>query len=108
MGRWRGFLDSLATTGGHIFTLQELILFGSLLAILGEVYAWMGVAKIGEAIVSGSFGALLMMYKPSGTNSEQIARAGKPYEPPQPPPTALNSPIVVADPPLPPSHEEHP
>jgi hypothetical protein len=106
MGKWRGFLDSLATTGGHIFSLMFLILFGVLVAMIGFMAHWDAVYKLGDTIAAGSFGGLLMMYKPSGTNSEQIARAGVPYQPPQPPPASLHPPIVVADPPLPPSTTE--
>ncbi len=105
MGRWRGFLDSLSTTGGHIFMLSVLIGYGAILAILGEVYKWVGVGKIGENMIAAAMGALLMLYKTSGTNAEQIARAGAPYQPPQPPPDALKPPIVVAAEPLPPSKE---
>ncbi len=105
MGRWRGFLDSLATTGGHIFCLIYLIMFGVGVAMLGFIFHWDAVYKLGDTIAAGSFGGLLIMYKPSGTNSEQIARAGAPYQPPQPPPDALKPAIVVAEPPLPPSSE---
>lgn len=108
MGRWRGFLDSLATTGGHIFVLCYFVMFGTGILIIGDTYAWMKVAEIGASMEGLALGALLMMYKSSGTNSEQLARAGVPFQPPQPPPSALTPPIVVAEPPLPPSHEETP
>jgi len=109
VGGWRTFLDSLATTGGHIFILAYLIMYGSVFAFFGEMYGWMAIAKLGESMVSYALGALTMMYKPSGTNAEQIARAGVPYQPPQPPPDALKPPIIVAEAPLPPStiSEEH-
>jgi len=95
MGRWRSFLDSLDTDGGHIFVLVGLLALG--------LCVFLYDATAGGTIVTGSFGALLMMLKSKGTNSEQIARAGVPYQPPQPPATALTPPVVVAEPPLPPS-----
>lgn len=108
MGKWRGFLDSLSTTGGHIFVLVFLIIVGAAIAIFGETHGWMVVGKIGEGMEGLSLGALMMMYKPAGTNAEQIARAGQPYQPPQPPTTALQPPIVVGDEPLPPSTTAQP
>lgn len=101
MGWWPRFLDSLATTGGHIFVLMYLIMYGTTFAFFGEMYGWMAVAKMGESMVSYALGALTMMYKPSGTNAEQIARAGVPYQPPQPPKESLTPPIVVGEAPLP-------
>jgi hypothetical protein len=106
MGRWRGFLDSLSTTGGHIFVLLFLVLFGVLVLFIGESRGSMKGTEVGASMEGLALGALLMMYKSSGTNSEQIARAGQPYQPPQPPPDALHPPIVVADPPLPPPTTE--
>ncbi len=111
MGWWPKFLDSLATTGGHIVVLLYLINLGVLIVILGETLGYMKVAEMGAGMFGFAFGALTMMYKPSGTNAEQIARAGAPYQPPQPPPDSLKPPILVAEPPLPPSSEltqEHP
>jgi len=111
MGKWRGFLDSLSTTGGHIFVLLYLIMFGASLAIYGEWHGSMSVAKIGEGMGGLALGALMMMYKSEGTNAEQIARAGVPYQPNQPPPDSLKPPITVAEAPLPPStstESEHP
>lgn len=99
MGRWRGFLDSVATTGGHIMALIFLILLGSAIAMYGELHGFMVITKLGEGMEGLSLGALMMMYRPSGTNAEQIARAGAPYQPPQPPPSSLTPPIVVGDPP---------
>lgn len=109
MGKWRGFLDSLATTGGHIFGLYFLIVFGVCILIFSEMRGSMKGAEMGAGMEGIAIGALMMMYKPSGTNAEQIARAGVPYQPPQPPSSALQPPIVVADPPLPASttNEEH-
>lgn len=101
MGWWPRFLDSLATTGGHVFSLQYLITFGTLVAVGGAAFHIDVAIKIGETVATGSFGALLMMYKASGTNAEQAARAGAPYQPPQPPVTALTPALVVGDPPLP-------
>ena len=105
MGRWRSFLDSLATTGGHIFGLYFLIIFGVCILIISESRGSMKGAEMGAGMEGIAIGALMMMYKPSGTNAEQIARAGAPYQPPQPPPDALKPAIIVAEPPLPPSSE---
>ncbi len=106
MGKWRGFLDSLATTGGHIVVLLALIVLGALMTYYGESRGLVGVEKVGEATILGpAVGALFMMYKSSGTNSEQVARAGVPYQPAQPPQSSLEPPILVAEPPLPPSSE---
>ncbi len=105
MGKWRGFLDSLATTGGHIFGLYILIFFGVLILIVSEARGSMKGAEMGAGMEGIAIGALMMMYKPSGTNAEQLARAGAPYQPPQPPPDALKPAIVVAEPPLPQSSE---
>jgi len=93
MGGWRNFLDSLDTNGGHIFVLMMLIAFG--------IVVFHYDATAGGQIVTGALGALYMMLKATGTNSEQIARAGAPYQPPQPPPAALTPAVVVADAPLP-------
>lgn len=91
MGRWRGFLDSLDTNGGHIFIVFCLIPVGAAMMYFD--------ATAGGQIMTGALTALYVMVKSKGTNSEQLARAGKPYEPPQPPPSALTPPIVVGDPP---------
>lgn len=64
MGRWRSFLDSLDTNGGHIFLLFVLICVGFIVFVYD--------ATAGGTIVTGSFGALLMMLKSSGTNREQL------------------------------------
>lgn len=103
MGRWRGFLDSLSTTGGHIFVLVYLVMFGTAVLLVSNALGWMKGAEVGAGMEGLALGALLMMYKSSGTNSEQIARAGVPYQPAQPPKDALHPPVVVAEPPLPPS-----
>lgn len=93
MGRWRGFLDSLDTDGGHIFVLFVLLLTGLSLYFYD--------ATSGGTITIGAFSALLLILKSKGTNSEQIARAGTPYQPPQPPASSLTPPVVVAGEPLP-------
>jgi hypothetical protein len=103
MGRWRGFLDSLATTGGHIFVLLFLVMMGTGVLLVSDTRGWMKGAEVGAGMEGLALGALLMMYKSSGTNAEQVARAGQPYQPPQPPADALKPPIVVGDQPLPPS-----
>ena len=109
MGNWRSFLDSLATTGGHIFVLIYLVMFGTGILLLSEWRGSMKGAEVGAGMEGLALGALLMMYKSSGTNAEQLARAGVPFQPPQPPPDSLKPPIVVAEAPLPPSTiaEEH-
>jgi hypothetical protein len=105
MGRWRGFLDSIATTGGHIFVLIFLVMFGTSILLLSEWRGSMKGAEVGASMEGLALGALLMMYKSSGTNSEQLARAGVPFQPPQPPAEALHPAITVAEAPLPPSTE---
>lgn len=96
MGKWRSFLDSLDTDGGHIFAMFALLLVG--LVFYAKIDA-----TSGGTIVIGTFSALLVLLKTKGTNSEQIARAGVPFQPPQPPKDALTPAVVVGDPPLPPS-----
>jgi hypothetical protein len=64
LGRWRSFLDSLDTGGGHIFVLIFLIAGGSALFFFD--------ATAGGQIITGAFGALLMMLKIVGTNREQL------------------------------------
>ncbi len=110
MGRWRSFLDSLSTTGGHIFILAFFVMFGTGILFVGESRGSMKGTEVGAGMEGLALGALLMMYKSSGTNAEQVARAGAPYQPPQPPEDALKPAIIVAEPPLPPSSEltEHP
>jgi len=95
MGRWRGFLDSLDTDGGHVFCMFVLVFVG--------IGFFIYDTTAGGSIVTGAVSALYVMLKSKGTNSEQIARAGVPYQPPQPPPAALTPPVVVGEPPLPPS-----
>ena len=65
MGWWRTFLDSIDTNGGHILILLLLIVGG--FAVLRFDWA---TGKAGE-IVTGAFGALLMMLKSAGSNREQ-------------------------------------
>ena len=65
MGGWKTFLDSLDSGGGHILILL-LLMVGSF-AVLRFDWATM---KAGE-IITGAFGALLMMLKSVGSNREQ-------------------------------------
>jgi len=106
VGKWRGFLDSLSTTGGHIFVLLFLVMLGTTVMLISDARGSMKGAELGAGMEGLAIGALLMLYKTSGTNAEQLARAGVPYQPPQPPPDSLKPPIIVAEEPLPPSHEE--
>jgi hypothetical protein len=64
LGRWRSFLDSLDTGGGHIFVLIVLIAGGSGLFFFD--------ATAGGQIITGAFGALLMMLKIVGSNRDQL------------------------------------
>lgn len=64
MGRWRHFLDSLDSDGGHIFVLLVLIAAGGTLTHLGHMD--------GSSIVAGAFGALLLALKNAGSNLEQL------------------------------------
>jgi hypothetical protein len=90
MGWWRSFLDSLDTNGGHLALLLLLIIIG------GAFYVGVDATSGGQ-MISLSFGALLMALKSVGTNSEQIARAGAPWQPPQPPPAALTPQVIVGE-----------
>ncbi len=65
MGWWRTFLDSLDSNGGHIFILVGLVVAG-----FGVLHFDGQNMKAGE-LVTGSFGALLMMLKSAGSNREQ-------------------------------------
>lgn len=79
---WHDFLDSLDTDGGKIFLLVALLGFGAAIAHYGVPKA--------EDIIVGSFGALLMALKVSGSNKDR--REG----PPMPLPTnAGASPVAV-------------
>lgn len=62
---WRGFLDSLATDGGYIFVLFLLIMVGI------RVYSTLD-ATAGGQIITLSFGALIALLKPKGSNREQL------------------------------------
>lgn len=71
MNRWRCFLDSLSTDGGHIVLLLVLILIGGIFYVSVD-------ATSGGQIISLSFGALLMALKAAGTNREQLAATTTP------------------------------
>lgn len=90
MGRWRNFLDSLDTDGGHIFAMFGLL-------VIGLVFYAKVDATSGGTIVIGTFSALLVLLKTKGTNSEQIARAGSPYQLPQPPQPPASGPSPAPD-----------
>lgn len=64
MGRWRGFLDSLDSDGGHIIVLVVLLSAGVVLNFRGLMD--------GTTLVAGSFGALLTLLKDAGSNREQL------------------------------------
>lgn len=64
MNRWRCFLDSLDTGGGHMFVLFVLILVG--------YHLFQSDATAGGQIITGSFGALLMMLRNTGSNRDQM------------------------------------
>jgi len=76
MGRWRSFLDSLDTNGGHIFVVFCLLPIGIAMFYFD--------ATAGGQLITGALTALYVMVKSTGTNSEQIARGGTPYQPPSP------------------------
>lgn len=64
MGRWRSFLDSLDTNGGHIIVLVT-IMGGA-----GLLFFWDATA--GGQIMNLSFGALLKMLIDKGSNRDQM------------------------------------
>lgn len=64
MGKWRRFLDSLDTGGGHIFVLVVLILVGYRM--------YMTDATAGGQIITLSFGALIALLKTTGSNRDQM------------------------------------
>lgn len=72
MGWWRTFLDSLDSDGGHILILMGLIV--GAFAIIRFDWASM---KAGE-IITGAFGALLMMLKSAGSNRDAVPPAAPP------------------------------
>lgn len=85
---WHDYLDSLDTDGGRIFLLVALLGVGVVMAHFKIVKA--------EDIIVGSFSALLLALKISGSNKDR--REG----PPMPLPTnAGASPIVVPVPEVP-------
>lgn len=59
---WHAFLDSLGTDGGRIFCLFLLLGLG----IICSGYKVAGA----ESILTGSFGALLLALKTTGTNKQ--------------------------------------
>jgi hypothetical protein len=63
MGWWRTWLDSLDTPGGHIVLMFVLMLFGVAMIHFSMME--------GSTIVTGSFGAILIMLKEKGSNREQ-------------------------------------
>ncbi len=82
MNRWRCFLDSLSTDGGHIFVLLYLIMVG--------IGVFFYDATAGGTIAQLSFGALLKMLVDKGTNRDQLgttttATATTQTSPPTPP-----------------------
>jgi hypothetical protein len=64
VGRWRGFLDSLDSDGGHMLVLVALMGFG--------IVMYRDIPMAGESVLMGSFAALLMKLKDAGSNREQM------------------------------------
>lgn len=62
---WRSFLDSLDSNGGHIFILFVLIV----VSVRMLKYDWSMVDA--KSVLSATLGALLMKFRPSGSNREQ-------------------------------------
>jgi hypothetical protein len=65
LGWWPLFLDSLDTNGGHILILVIIMVTG----FLGLRFEWSAM-KSGE-LVTGAFGALLLMLRTVTSNREQ-------------------------------------
>lgn len=65
MGKWRSFLDSLDTGGGHIFIVFCLVPIGAALFYFD--------ATAGGQIMTGALSALYIMIKSQGSNREQMA-----------------------------------
>lgn len=63
MGAWSKFLDTIDSSGGHLFLLFLLILLG-----MGSYL--LSIPKA-EDIMMGAFGALLMALKGTTSNKEQ-------------------------------------
>ena len=61
---WRCFLDSLDSDGGHVVILCAFV--------IGGVWLFQRDATAGGQIITGSFGALLMMLRAVGSNKEQV------------------------------------
>lgn len=64
LGRWRSFLDSLSTDGGHIVVLLYIMMSAGVLFFFD--------ATAGGQIMNLSFGALLKMLVDKGTNKDQM------------------------------------
>lgn len=64
MGKWRAFLDSLDTGGGHIFLVFCLVPIGAALFYFD--------ATAGGQIMTGALSALYVMLRSKGTNREQM------------------------------------
>lgn len=95
MNRWRCFLDSLDTGGGHMFVLFVLILVG--------YHLFQSDSTAGGQIITGSFGALLMMLRNTGSNKDQMGTtttvAASTHT--DPPPAPVVPPVASAPPPAP-------
>ena len=66
---WERLLDTLDTSGGHIFVLLVLLLVGATMARAG-------VMK-GEDVMLGSFGALLFCLKEAHSNHTRHQGGGQ-------------------------------
>lgn len=64
LGKWRSFLDSLDTGGGHIFIVFCLLPIGMILFFFD--------ATAGGQVMTGSLSALYVMLRSKGTNREQV------------------------------------
>lgn len=74
MNRWRCFLDSLDTGGGHIFLVFCLVPIGAGLFYFDPT--------AGGQIMTGALSALYVMLRSKGTNREQMANAPLPGDAP--------------------------
>lgn len=83
MSRWRCFLDSLDTGGGHIFIVFCLVPIGALLFYFD--------ATAGGQIMTGALSALYVMLRNKGTNREQMTG-----------PPAMTATVTTAPDPTPP------
>ena len=70
MNRWRCFLDSLDTDGGHIVILCCFV--------GGGVLLFRYDATAGGQIITGAWAALLVLLNRKGSNREQLSKDAPP------------------------------